>query len=50
MSLALDRQIREAGGTVELYTYPGDDHNIAANVGLALARSVTFFDRYVKNG
>ena len=50
MSITLDRQIQEAGGVSELHTYPGDDHNIAANVGLALARSVAFFDRFVKRG
>jgi dipeptidyl aminopeptidase/acylaminoacyl peptidase len=49
MSQTLDRQIREAGGTVELFTYPGDDHDISRNLGSALSRSVAFFDRYVKN-
>ena len=31
-----------------LYTYPGDDHNISANFGLAMQRTVAFFDQYVK--
>ena len=44
----LDAAIREAGGTVELHLYPGDNHNIGGNLGLALSRSVAFFDRYVK--
>lgn len=44
----LDEQIIQAGKTSELYTYPGDDHNIAGNLSAALSRSVTFFDRYLK--
>lgn len=36
------------GKTVELYTYPGDDHNISRNLNLALQRSVDFFDKYLK--
>jgi fermentation-respiration switch protein FrsA (DUF1100 family) len=32
----------------ELYIYPGDDHNIANSFGQAMARSVAFFDRYLK--
>lgn len=47
-SIQLDEQIRTAGGTVELYLYPNDDHNIAANRDGALALSVVFFHRYVK--
>jgi hypothetical protein len=29
-------------------TYPGDNHNIADNFGLAMQRSIAFFDQYVK--
>jgi dipeptidyl aminopeptidase/acylaminoacyl peptidase len=32
----------------ELYIYRGDDHNIAPSFGLAMQRSVAFFDRYLK--
>ena len=32
----------------ELYTYKGDDHNIANSFGQAMQRSVAFFDRYLK--
>ena len=32
----------------ELYTYPGDNHNISANFGIAMQRTVAFFDQYVK--
>lgn len=44
----LNQQINLVGGQVEYYTYQGDDHNLAANLGTALARSVAFFDTYVK--
>jgi dipeptidyl aminopeptidase/acylaminoacyl peptidase len=50
MSVTLDRQIKEAGGYSELFVYPGDDHDLPNNLGIALNRSVAFFDRYVKNG
>jgi hypothetical protein len=33
---------------VEFYTYDGDDHNLSQNLGVALERSVAFFDQYVK--
>lgn len=32
----------------ELHTYPGDNHNISANFGVAMQRTVAFFDEYVK--
>jgi dienelactone hydrolase len=32
----------------ELYIYPGDNHNISANFGGAMQRTVAFFDQYVK--
>ena len=37
-----------AGLPVELYVYPGDNHNISAGFGAAMGRSVAFFDRYLK--
>lgn len=48
MSITLDRQIRDAGGGVELFTYLGDDHDISRSLGTALNRSVQFFDAHVK--
>ena len=45
----LEKQMKDAGKTVEYFKYPGDDHNIAANLSAALQRSVAFFDKYVKN-
>lgn len=50
MSETLEQQIGDAGGTAELFSYPGDDHNLSRNLGLALARSVAFFDARVKRG
>ena len=39
--------LEKKGKTVELYTYPGDDHNISNNFGTAIQRSVDFFDKYL---
>ena len=47
-SKTLDQQIKDAGKTVEFYSYPGDDHNIANSFGVAMQRSIQFFDKYVK--
>lgn len=47
-SQTLEKQMQKAGKTVELYTYPGDDHNMASNFGVAIQRSVEFFDRHLK--
>lgn len=47
-SRTLYGQLQAVGGTVNYYEYPGDDHNLAANLGTALSRSVVFFDQHVK--
>ena len=47
-SRKLEAQLTEAGKTVEYYEYPGDDHDITANFGVAMQRSIEFFDKYVK--
>jgi uncharacterized protein len=44
----LKDEVAAAGKIVELYTYPGDNHNISNNLSTALARSVAFMDKYVK--
>lgn len=44
----LKTEMEAVGKTVELYTYAGDDHNIARNFSSAMQRSIQFFDRYVK--
>lgn len=38
----------QAGKTVELFKYPGDDHNISQSFSLAMQRTIAFFDKYVK--
>lgn len=47
-SQTLEKLMNEAGKEVELFTYPGDDHNISQNLSTALSRSVAFFDKYLK--
>ena len=47
-SQTLATDLQSAGKTVQLYAYPGDDHNISAHFSQAMARSVAFFDRYLK--
>lgn len=49
-SQKLKKQMQEKNKTVEYYEYPGDDHDITANFGIAMERSIAFFDKYVKNG
>ena len=44
----LNTSLQEAGQVSELFTYPGDNHNISNNFGVAAQRSVDFFDQYVK--
>ncbi len=41
-------QLQEADKPAELYTYPGDDHNLSQDFGLAMQRTIEFFDRYLK--
>lgn len=48
-SVRLADQMKNAGKTVELFTYPGDDHNLSSSFNLAMQRSVEFFDKYLKN-
>lgn len=47
-SKKLNDAMRDAGKTVEFYTYSGDNHNISNNLDTALQRSVDFFDKYLK--
>ena len=41
-------QLVEIGWPAELYIYEGDNHNISANFGEAMASSILFFDTHVK--
>lgn len=45
----LKTQMESAGKIVELYTYPGDDHNLASSFGTAMQRSIVFFDKYLRH-
>ena len=48
-SQSLANDLQAAGKPVELYTYPGSDHNISQGFTLAISRSVAYFDRYLKS-
>ncbi len=41
-------QIRAAGQYAELYTYPGDNHNISASFDTAMTQTIAFYDAYLK--
>lgn len=41
-------KLKKLGKTTELYTYPGDNHNISGNFSLAMQRSLAFYDKYLK--
>lgn len=47
-SQVLYDEILKAGKAAELYTYPGDNHNLSANFNTAMQRTIAFFDKYVK--
>lgn len=47
-SEGLYQQALAAGQNVELYTYEGDDHNLAGYFSLAMNRTIEFYDRYLK--
>jgi uncharacterized protein len=47
-STLLASEIRAAGKTVEHYEYEGDNHNISVHFDQAMARSLAFFDLYLK--
>ena len=44
---ALADDLREAGQSFTAYRYEGDDHNLSRNLGLALRRSVAFFQEHL---
>ena len=41
-------EMQAAGKLVELYTYTGDNHNLAGYFTLAMNRTIAFFDTYLK--
>jgi uncharacterized protein len=48
LSQNLEKRMKDAEKEVELFIYRGDDHNMSANLSLALSRSVNFFDKHLK--
>ena len=40
----LHARLQAAGQVSEVFTYPNDNHNISGNFGLAMQRSIAFFD------
>ena len=47
-SQSLDQAMQAADKTVEFYTYQGDNHNLSNSFGVAMQRTIAFFDKYVK--
>ncbi len=47
-SIRLAEQVRAANEVADLYTYEGDNHNIATNFYTAMGRSIEFFDFILK--
>lgn len=47
-SQTLNTQMQAVNQTVEYYEYPGDNHNLSVNFNTAMARSIAFFDQYLK--
>lgn len=47
-SETLARGVREVGGAVDVYPYPGDNHNILNYFNLAMERTIEFFDAILK--
>jgi dipeptidyl aminopeptidase/acylaminoacyl peptidase len=47
-SESLQSRLEAAGKDSELFIYQGDDHNISGNFGLAMRRSVEFFEQHLK--
>jgi uncharacterized protein len=48
-SQTLYEQLTQAGKVVELHTYTGDNHNLSIHFSLAMARTIAFYDRHLKN-
>jgi uncharacterized protein len=41
-------ELQAAGKPFELYTYPGDNHNISNSFSAAMTRTIVFFNEYLK--
>jgi len=47
-SQELNAQLKNAGKSVSLHSYPGADHNMSPDTSAAMAEAVTFFNQYLK--
>lgn len=47
-SESLYEQVRLAGKYAEIYTYPGDNHNISNYFDMAMTRTIEFYDQYLR--
>ncbi len=47
-SQGLAAQLQAAGKNVNYRVYPGADHNLAPDTGMAVAEAIAFFDQYLK--
>jgi dipeptidyl aminopeptidase/acylaminoacyl peptidase len=47
-SETLAEQVQAAGGVVELYPFPGNDHNLAQSFSAVMARTIEFYNKYLK--
>ena len=47
-SIRLAERVRGVGKTADLYTYEGDNHNIATNFYTAMGKTIEFFDLVLK--
>jgi uncharacterized protein len=47
-SQTLYDQLIQAGQVAELYTYEGDNHNLSGFFSTAMARTIAFYDQYLK--
>ena len=47
LSLRLKEELEKKGKSVEYFEYPGDDHNIGINSGLAWQRTIAFYKKYL---
>jgi dipeptidyl aminopeptidase/acylaminoacyl peptidase len=48
LSERLEAEIQATGNYVDLWVYPGDDHNLSKWFTFAMECSLMFFDRYLK--
>ncbi len=47
-SETLAEQVVAVGRNIEIYAYPGDNHNLSNYFNLAMDRTIEYFDRYLK--